>query len=660
MALVETGAPSTVRFSDGNLTYSTLRGNAYDRAVMLMNTRFEQAEMYSRAKFERFYRWEKLGHMVSKKKASDWKANAFLPYAFSTTEQSAAYKWLALFLMRPYVTVRARKSGLDDIALRREALLDWHFTGDVNVKELAIHMLRISERYGKAIAVVAPEWDTTAMKYRSTEIMPTALGPIARMSWKMAQKRDYKIRARHIDNTDFFPEPYRRRINGPGGMRWCFRRENYVIDQLREWEAANLIGPSVGGQSVEEIKDTHDQESNEYKQRRLFLNAHDDVSRYKDNFDRNVEILEYQGSVPREMVDPQVAEMEAQAGRNPYERLMILANKKVVLENIAMPWDHGMKTYIELDCVPDPWDFWGKGKIEPVEHLCYAGNEIVNSRLDNVKMAINGLIGVDANRMPPGWKRRLVSQPWGVLECAGPPNEVIQRIMLGDVTASSYTEQQQIFSLIQEGSGINETMLGAPGPARTLGEHQLKSEASSKRLQFEAIGQAEQFLGFPYGLAGHIIGLDRQYLPIGTYVGVTDPQMPDDFTQFQMDTKTFEVEDQLFTYSPTGSTEGMNLQAKRADLGDMLRALTPFMPLLLQGGLNLGELVKTIIRTFGYDPSRFFPKVQGVQEMMQANPNMMAALAAMQPGGPLAAVSGGANAGGGTMRAAQGSPGGQR
>jgi hypothetical protein len=214
--------------------------------------------------------------------------------------------------------------------------------------------------------------------------------------------------------------------------------------------------------------------------------------------------------------------------------------------------------------------------------------------------------------------------------------------------------------LVQEGSGINETLMGGAGPARTLGEHQLKSESASKRLQFEAIGQAEQFLGFPYGLSGHIIGLDRQYLPIGTYVGVTDPQTPDDFTQFQIDTKTFEVEDQLFTYAPTGSTEGMNLQAKRADLGDMLRALTPFMPLLLQGGFQMGELVKVIIRTFGHDPSRFFPKVAGIQEMLQANPNMLAALQALQPGGALNAAAGGSQTGGGTMRAAQGSPGGQR
>lgn len=593
------------------MSYASLIGPHYDKVKQLMNTRFEQAEQYARSKFERFYRWEKLFHMVSKKKVYDWKANAFLPYSFSMAEMSASIKWLALFDSRPYVSVQARRPELDAVALRRQALIDWRLTGEINSVDVGQKMFRISERYGKAIAKVTPRWDVRTLKFRDRALIPTAYGNLARMYWKQRQRREYKIDAIPWDNTDFFPQPGKRSINGPHGMRYCFDRDYFVMNELIALQNANLIGPATGGEDVNDIKDSQAQDLNEYKMRRLFLDKYDDIDRYYDHFERSVEIINYQGIVPPELLDPERSAMEEANGLDPTNRLMSMANRSVVVMDIALPWDHGMKGFIEMDCVPDPFDFWGKGKIEPIEHLNYVGNEIVNMRLDNVKMAINALIGVDGTRMPTGWKRRLMSQPFGVLETAGTPKEVIHRIPMGDVTSSSYTEQQQLFSLIQEADGLNETLMGAPGPMRTLGEHQLKAESSSRRLKFELVGQAQQLLGFPYGLSGFIIGLDRQYLPIPTYVTIANPDAPDDFMSLNVDYKTLMEEDELFAYLPTGATEGMNIQAKRADLGQLLMALEPFAPILMQTNFDFGEMVRTIIKTFGYDPARFFQQVPG-------------------------------------------------
>jgi hypothetical protein len=442
--------------------------------------------------------------------------------------------------------------------------------------------------------------------------LPTALGNVARMGWKMEERRKFKYDAFAMDLTDFVPQPGKRRINGPGGMRWCCRTYRLTYDELLGLEQAELIGPSVGGQSVTDIQDTEQYNLDEYKLRRMFLNKYDDVDQYHDQFERTVELIEYQGAVPEELLDSERARMEEAEGLDPSNRLMIVANRKIVLEDVALPWDHGMKSFIEVDCIPDPHDFYGKGKIEPNEHLIYVGNEIRNMRVDNVKAGINSLIGVDGQRMPTGWKRRLVSQPYGVLETNGPPSEVVQRFPLGDVTGSSYEEVSALWADAQESAAVNETLMGGPGPNRTLGEHQLKAETASKRLQFELIGQAQQLLGFPYGLAGFIIALDRQYLPLPTYINVVDPKTPDDFMEFNVDHTLFEQEDELFTYSPTGAVEGINIQAKRADLVQMLEALQPFGPLLMQMGFNMPEMVRTIMKTFGHDPQKFFQKVEGV------------------------------------------------
>lgn len=218
-----------------------------------------------------------------------------------------------------------------------------------------------------------------------------------------------------------------------------------------------------------------------------------------------------------------------------------------------------------------------------------------------------------------------MSQPFGVIETFGSPAEIIQRINFGDVTQSSYKEQKQVFSLSQEATGVNETMMGSPGGSvRTLGEHKMKAELGSTRLQFELIGQGHQLLGYPWGLSGHCMGLDRQYLPFDTYISVVNPEYPDDFLQIAVDHTLFDIEDHKFQYLPTGVTEGMNLASKRADLSNMLAVMNPWMAdLSMRYGANfVDEMVKTVLKAFGYDPSRFItgdfiPGVIGIPQAIE-------------------------------------------
>lgn len=606
------------RFSRAEMSY---RKPTYDPSnadlKRLVVSRFERSENACRSRFERFYRFEKLVNMITKKKQWDWQANAFLPYSFAISEQSAAVKWLALFMARPFTTVQSRVSGLEEIATRRQALIDWHYTGDIDISELSLNMIRQSERYGTSIARVTPDWRTSQVPYRETEIVPTAMGDAQRQVWKMSEHRQYRIDAKMLDLTDFRPEPGKKYINGPHGMRWCGEQFWLTFDELLALQADNIIGAIVGGEDVNAIKSTSQPDTSDYKLRRMFLAQSEDVTSTVDPFDQAVKVSFYTGQVPREMVHPEVAEMEAQDGRNPYERLVMLANDDVMLENIAMPWDHRLKPYVKMDCVPDPYDFWGKGKIEPVEPMNYVGNELVNMRLNNVKMAINALIGVDETRMPEGWRKRLISQPFGVVPTMGTPSEVIQRLPLGDVTQSSYTEQREMWGLAQEAAAINETMLGAPSSGqRTLGEHQLKLETSSKRLQYELVGQAKQLLGWPYGLPRFIIGLDRQYLPIGTYIRVVGAESPDDFTEVEIDPRMLSEEDEMFTYLATGAMEGINSASKRADMAQMLQALQPYGQILAQSGFDFVELFRYMMKTFGQDPNKYFKKGAGMMGPM--------------------------------------------
>jgi hypothetical protein len=634
-----------------------LPGSTHQQLRTLLATRWDQGYKHFESKFEHFYRFEKLINMASKKKQYDWKANAFLPYPFAMSEQSAAIKWMSLFTTRPYVTVKARHPGLAHVADRRQALIDWRLStgGELDMIRNSLDLFRMSERYGKGLGLCVPHWDPRELRYRSVDQIPTALGPIPRISWKTRTTRDYKLRLTPLDLTDTIPQPGFKRINGPGGVGWIMWRYWSTQNELLAQQAANLLGPAVGGEDLNHIHFTNEQPSNEYRLRRLFINQQDDVDEYRDHFDRNVEVIHYYGKVPPEILDPRQAQMEEASGLDPTRRLVIFANKYTILMNVALPWDTKLLPFIEMDCVPEIYDFYGKGKVEPIEHLTYVGNEIVNMRLDNVKMAVHGIIGVDGRRMPHGWKKRLVAQPWGALETKGPPNEIVSRLNTGDVTQSSYQEQQQIFTLIQEAIAVNETLMGAPGQKfRTLGEHRMKAETASTRLQFELVGQADQLLGFPYGLSGFILGYDRQYLPLTTYISVINPENPDDFLSVPIDTRVFEDEDHHFVYMPTGATEGMNNQARRFDLSQLLDVITPMLPQLvgIYGFQFLDELIKVTLKTYNFDSSRFIPRSAQLMGMqagmgpgaggMQGGPGIMApgAQPMMGPGGPPGAAQG--------------------
>jgi hypothetical protein len=624
-----------------------ITGSLHERIAQVINARFEQSEAHHKGRFERFYRYEKLIAMISKKKSYEWKSNAYLPYALAAAEQSAAIKFLQLLMVRPIIQVASRRGGMEDVADHREALINWRLDDDINIVENGAEMLRRAERYGKAIALIAPDWDQHVLKYRERVNLPTTLGPISRLTWKTSQQKAYRIRFEPLDNTDVFPQPGFKRINGAGGMRWICRRYWLTVDELAGLEANELWGPLLGGQPVKDIGDTQQQDLNEYKAKRLFMDKYDDFENLKDQFDRSVEIIEYQGTVPDELVDPQMAAVEEAVGLNPKERLIALANRKCVGFNQAIPWDHGMKSYVEMNCIPNPDDFWGTGKVEPIEHLVYVGNEIVNMRLDNVKAAINGLIGVDGGRMPAGWKRRMVSQPWGIIETLGNPQDIIQRLQLGDVTASSYQEQAQVWGMVQEAVSINETMMGNTGGAvRTLGEHQMKAGFGGKRLQCELVTQAMELFGWSRkrpGLIYFIMGLDRQYLPIPQYMQVVNPDVPDSMMELQLEPSDLAAENEDFIYSITGALEGINREAKRMELTQLSQTILPFVQLALMGGFNPIEFIKTLLRAYDLDPDRLFPKLPGTVVTPDARGAASGPMAAMMmgPTGPTRGTQGG-------------------
>jgi hypothetical protein len=612
-----------------------LVGPLNDRLATLVSTRAKDSLNYCQSRFERFARYDKILQMMSKRKPYEWKANVFLPYALMAAEQSAAIKFKRMMQQQPIVPIDPHKGGIPEVADHREALLGWHFDNDLALNITLPDILRSCERYGKAVALIAPDWDLKTIRYREKVNIPTSFGPIARMEWKTTTERAYRLRLQSLDLVGLRPQPGRQTINGPDGMDWFCREYYQPLEDIESMEQDGLWGPMVGGQPSQAITTSQEQPVNEWVQRRLMLLNRTTIDFASDQFDRYVKIVEYQGFVPEECIDPTLAQMELQAGLDPRYRLITCVNEKVIGINQALPWDHGYKSFVEMDCIPNVGDFWSVGKVEPIEHLVYAGNEILNMRIDNVKAAINGLIGVDGTRMPPGWKKKLISQPFGVHEVLGIPSEIMQRLQLGDVTASSYKEQDQIFGLIQEADSVNETLLGSPGGAvRTLGEQQLKAGAAGTRLDFELSRQSAQFLSASRqrpGLIYMTLMLDRQYMPLGQLFSIMDPDVPDAMTQFSLEPADLSDDLEKYSFMYPGTPQAQAVADRRMELMNLMQILAPFIPMLASGGVDLLDLIKQIMRAHNVDTSRIF---RGAQ-MPQLPPGMPGEAPGGQPGMPM-------------------------
>ncbi len=244
-----------------------------------------------------------------------------------------------------------------------------------------------------------------------------------------------------------------------------------------------------------------------------------------------------------------------------------------------------------MDSIANPYDFYGVGKIEPVEHLTYIANEITNMRLDNVKMFINGLFVVDQNRGIN--KEQLVSQPFGVIECLGDPRTAITRLATGDITSSAYTESQYLFQLMQQATGITENIMGIPVSDRaTATEVQIKTESANARLNLEILLQEHQFL---VNLSKRIIQLDNQFMPPQKYIRITsEPLAGQGFYLTPNDVIG------NFDFVPLGSTQTINKQARRTDAVTLSQVILPYAQFLMVQGFDVTSYFREIFKIFEF------------------------------------------------------------
>jgi hypothetical protein len=204
------------------------------------------------------------------------------------------------------------------------------------------------------------------------------------------------------------------------------------------------------------------------------------------------------------------------SGGNEYAGILLRAQRN--------PFAHGEKPFVRLIDHLVPHEFWGIGEMEPLEGLQDMLNTIWNSRIDNVKLVMNTMLGAVVDYLVD--PKDLEIKPGGIIRVKEgiPVDQVIKPIELGDVTQKSYQEANEIERMTEKVSGVSQYTAGLDSGTgalnRTATGVALISEQGSTRFAHKV--KMAELTGFR-SLARQFGSLLQQYMPAEMQVRILGP-----------------------------------------------------------------------------------------------------------------------------------------
>ncbi|HET9672665.1 MAG TPA: hypothetical protein VFQ40_07430 [Actinomycetota bacterium] len=168
-------------------------------------------------------------------------------------------------------------------------------------------------------------------------------------------------------------------------------------------------------------------------------------------------------------------------------RVITMMNRTTIIRVQENPYWHGEKPYSMWPDYLDEGSAWGIGEVEAIEGVQDMINAIYNQRIDNVRLGMDKVLLANVKALED--ENDLIWKPGGVVRVVGDylPQEAVQVLELGDVTASSFQEAEKGEQLIERITGIGGYQLGQveEGQNRTATGVSLITEQGSSKFQMK-------------------------------------------------------------------------------------------------------------------------------------------------------------------------------
>jgi hypothetical protein len=201
-----------------------------------------------------------------------------------------------------------------------------------------------------------------------------------------------------------------------------------------------------------------------------------------------VVITEYQGKVPASLLDAFVNEggeatplddllgLDETGEEVMVEAIVTVANGGVILKAMPNPFIMHDRGFVVTPWEKVPGRFWGRGVGEKGWNPQKGLDAELRSRQDSLGYISAPMIGVDAGRLPKGF--RMAVKPGKVWPTNGPPREIIQPIEMGALNAATFNQTQEMERMVQMGTGAFDTAMALKSGQTQSGANSASSNSA--------------------------------------------------------------------------------------------------------------------------------------------------------------------------------------
>lgn len=197
----------------------------------------------------------------------------------------------------------------------------------------------------------------------------------------------------------------------------------------------------------------------------------------------NAKQVRYYGRVPKSLLNPKERSPELLDGDDEYidpdddefvEAFVVIINDHAVAKAVPNPFSQKDRPVVHF-----PWDIVpgrliGRGICEKGVNPQKVLDTEVRARLDSLALITAPMMGMDANRLPRGFKFKI--QPGGSVLTNGKPSEVMEPFKFGQLDPNHWQNAQDLKAMVQSATG------SVDGAALAAGAGDARSGAMSMAM----------------------------------------------------------------------------------------------------------------------------------------------------------------------------------
>ena len=500
-----------------------------------------------------------------------------IPTAFQQVEGTMPMVCTALLGNNPMVRVKPREKGDRAASMATNALLDYQFEEDLDIRTRLPLLLRDSLIYDTKIAHVGwkveeyaagKRYDPHGHKFVAPKVRRFDTKPPDRSETSgTIVEEDSKAKPRGhpvligIPRWDFYEDPLGTDINGgEGACRFVQWRRVMTPDQLKDWvEGTRAIGETEARQkgieprpglpwNMTNCKRAYKMTgtvntTNDFGRRLLQESGLRGAYQPGDHDDRLLEVLCHYEDEVWGVIIPNATGIGGEGKSGP-----------MTLLRDVNPYWHGKKPFVAFRYVQLDNQFDGKSLLDVLRDMIHEKNTRRQQRMDEVTRRINSFLFYNAAQVN---STHLVSRTGGPVPVRGIPSQAVHTFRTEPVAPEAYQEVGMLDEEIAQTSGLTPDIRGM-GEQQTARGTAMWIQQGTNRFKLTVHMYARAMRE----IAVMVHELDRQFLPaegVARMVGRTKAGGWQ-FTPWTLNdiNRNYDLE---FTCSPEEANQGMWQQA---------------------------------------------------------------------------------------------------